>query len=191
MKGSNETKQKLINITRQMIDMNGVDSVSMRDLGKEMGLSRSAVYVYFKNKDDLLAAIVTENFESLKNSIYKSIGEIKDSRKLAYEVLQTFYNFGMKHQEHYKLMFLKQWDKEQYDNLHTAAIELFEIFYKCLENPSAQKNSVRKSPRQLTAMVSAFILGLVELNSTGHLEPEKGFDDSTGLINSFLDLIFI
>lgn len=40
-------------------------------------------------------------------------------------------------------------------------------------------------------MAFAFIYGLVELNSTGHLEPEKGFDDPTGLIGSFLDLIFV
>lgn len=32
---------------------------------------------------------------------------------------------------------------------------------------------------------------LVELNSTGHLEPEKGLDDPTSLIDSFVDLIFV
>ncbi|MDP4087414.1 MAG: TetR/AcrR family transcriptional regulator, partial [Bacillota bacterium] len=82
MKNSNDTKQKLIDVTRQMIDTNGVDSVSMRDLGKEMNLSRSAVYVYFKNKEDLLAAIVTEDFETLKNRIGKLVELIDDPRKL-------------------------------------------------------------------------------------------------------------
>ncbi|MDD7795397.1 TetR/AcrR family transcriptional regulator [Clostridium sp. 'White wine YQ'] len=191
MKSSNDTKQKLIDVTRQMIDTNGVDSVSMRDLGKETNLSRSAVYVYFKNKDDLLAAIVTEDFETLKSRICKLIGEIKDPRKLVYEVLYTFYDFGINNKEHYKLMFLKQWDKEQYDNLHIAAIEVFGMFYQCLEKPHEQRYTVSKSPKQLTAMVSSFILGLVELNSTGHLEPEKGLDDPTSLIDSFVDLIFV
>jgi AcrR family transcriptional regulator len=191
MKNSTDTKQKLINVTRQMIDMSGVDSVSMRDLGKEMNLSRSAVYVYFKNKEDLLAAIVTEDFQMLKGQIDKLTQEITDSRRLVYEVLFAFYDFGINNQEHYKLMFLRQWDKDQYDNLHIAAIEVFEIFYKCLEKPHQQKYTVNKSPKQLTGMISSFILGLVELNSNGHLEPEKGFDDPTALINSFVDLIFI
>lgn len=39
-------------------------------------------------------------------------------------------------------------------------------------------------------MISSFIVGLVELNSAGHLESEKGLDDPTALINSFLDIIF-
>ncbi len=190
MKNSNDTKQRLIDVTRKMIDANGVDSVSMRDLGKEMNLSRGAVYVYFKNKEELLAAIVTENFEMLNSRIYKLSSEIDEPRKLVYEILFTFYNFGIKNQEHYKLMFLKQWDKEQYGNLHIAAIEVFGVFYKCFEKSHEQKYTANKSPIQLTAMVSAFIIGLVELNSSGHIEPEKGFDDPTALINSFVDLIF-
>lgn len=191
MVSKNDTKQKLLDVTRQMIDTNGIGSVSMRDLGKEMNLSRSAVYRHFKNKDDLLAAIVTENFGMLISRLHKLIREIDDSRKLFYEILYTFYDFSIKNYEHYQLMFIKQWDKNQYENLHTSAFELFRIIYNCLEKAHGQKHTVSKSPKQLTAIASAFIIGLVELNSAGHLESEKGFDDPTGLINSFLDLMFV
>lgn len=191
MKNSNDTKQKLIDVTRQMIDKNGVNSVSMRDLGKETNLSRGAVYVYFKNKDDLLATIVTENWEMLKSRLSKLIEAITVPRKLVYEVLYTFYDFGINNQEHCELMFRKQWPKDQYLSLHISAIEVFGLIYKSIEKAHEQKCTISKSPKQLTAMASAFIYGLVELNSTGHLEPEKGFDDPTGLIHSFLDLIFV
>ena len=187
----NDKKQKLLDVTRQMIDTNGIDSVSMRDLGKEMNLSRSAVYRHFKNKDDLLAAIVIEDFGMLISHLHKLIGEIDDSRTLFSEMLYTFYDFSIKNYEHYQLMFIKQWDKNQYENLHTSAFELFRIIYNCFEKAHGQKHTVSKSPKQLTAMGSAFIIGLVELNSAGHLESEKGFDDPTGLINSFLDLMFV
>jgi AcrR family transcriptional regulator len=191
MKSSNETKQKLINVTKQMIDTNGIDSVSMRELGKEMELSRSAVYRHFKNKEDLLAAIVTENFETIKSRICQLIDEINDPRKLVYAMLYTYYDFGIKNQEHYQLMFRKQWNKEQYPNMHISAYELFEIIEKCIEKAQAQKCNSRKSTKQLVAMVAAFIHGLVELNSAGHLESEKGLDDPTSLIHSFVDLIFV
>lgn len=191
MENGIDTKQKLLDVTRQMIDTNGIDSVSMRDLGKEMNLSRSAVYRHFKHKDDLLASIVTENFDMLISRLRKLTGEIDDPRKLVSEILYTLYDFGIKNYEHYQLMFIKQWDKNQYENLHISAFELFRIIYNCLEKAHGQKHTVSKSPKQLTAMGSAFIIGLVELNSAGHLESEKGFDDPTGLINSFLDLMFV
>lgn len=191
MRNTLDTKQKLIDVTRQMIDASGVDSVSMRDLGKEMNLSRGAVYVYFKNKDDLLAAVTTENFETINNRFYQLIGEIDDPRKLVYEVLYTFYDFGIKNQEHVQLMFRKHWDKELYHNLHISAAETFRTFYSCLEKAHEQKKTIKQSPKQLTAMVSAFIAGLVDLNASGHLEPEKGFDDPIGLIHSFIEVIFV
>jgi len=60
-----------------------------------------------------------------------------------------------------------------------------------LETAHERNYTIRKSPKQLTAMASAFIAGLVDLNSAGHLEPEKGLDDPTDLIHSFVDLIFV
>ena len=82
MKATTDIKRKLVAVTRHMIDTNGIDSVSMRDLGKEMNLSRSAVYRHFKNKEDLLAAITTESFEIINRRIDKLMGEIDDSKEL-------------------------------------------------------------------------------------------------------------
>ena len=190
MKSSNETKQKLMEATRHMIDTDGLDSVSMRDLGKEVNLSRSAVYRHFKNKDDLLAAIAAQDFEMIKNHIFKLIEKIDDPKKLIYEIFYSFYNFGIRNQEQYQLMFRKQWNREQYPDLYISAFEVYGVIEKCLGKAQKQKYTINKSPSQLTAMISAFIVGLVELNSAGHLESEKGLDDPTALINSFLGIIF-
>jgi AcrR family transcriptional regulator len=190
MKSNNETKQKLIDVTRQMIDKNGIDSVSMRDLGTEMGLSRGAVYRHFKNKEYLLAAIATEDFEIINSRICELIGQIDDPIKLIYAILYAYYDFGINNREHYHLMFRKQWDREEYFDLHLSAFKLFKLIEKCLGKAHEQKCDIRTPQKQLTGMVLAFIQGLIELNSAGHQESEKGLDDPTGLINSFVDLIF-
>ncbi|MDF2961934.1 MAG: hypothetical protein K0S39_3669 [Paenibacillus sp.] len=183
----NDTKQKLIHITRQMIDQLGIDAISMRELGKEMNLSRSAMYRHFKNKEDLLAAIVAENFEMLTGNIRKIIENINDSRKLLYAILYAYFDYGIKNPEHYQLMFRKQWDKELYPDLYYSAFEIFKLVEMCLE----KAGNIRKTPTQSTAIMYAFIHGLVELNSAQHSESEKGLDNPTNLIDSFLDLIFI
>ncbi|HBF38588.1 MAG TPA: TetR/AcrR family transcriptional regulator [Firmicutes bacterium] len=190
MKSNHDTKQKLIDVTRRMIDINGIASVNMRDLGKEMNLSRSAVYRHFKNKDDLLAAIVAENFEILINSMSKLIEEISDSRKLICAILYKYYDFGVCNREQYQLMFQKQWDKEQFSDLYILASKPFKMVEKRFEKIQKLECDMQKSPKELTAMVYAFIHGLVELNYSGHLEAEKGLDNPASLINSFVDMIF-
>ena len=186
---NNDTKRKLLDVTRHMIDTNGVDSVSMRDLGKEMNLSRSAVYRHFKNKEDLLAAITTENFKMVNMRINKLVGEIDNPKELIYAVLYTYYDFGVSNPEHYQLMSRKQWSKEDYPDLHVSAFKLYEVIGGCLHKVQEQTNTLSNSPQQLTAMTGAFIHGLVELSNTGHLEANKGLDDPARLIHSYLDVI--
>lgn len=188
MKNSNETKQRLIDATRQMIDAKGVDKVSLRELGKELDLSRSAVYVYFKNKEDLLAAVVIEDFKTLRDELQKLVENSDAPRTLIREMLLYFYDFGINNPEHYKLMFLKQWESTQHDLLHQEAAELFKIFFSFFDDLKASK--LLSSSKQLSAITSSFILGLVEMNSAGHLEPEKGLDDHEKVIDSFVQLIF-
>lgn len=191
MNTNNDTKRKLIDVTRHMIDTNGIDSVSMRDLGKEMNLSRSAVYRHFKSKEDLLAAITAENFEVLNRRIDKLMGEIDDPKELIYAVLYTHYDYGISNPEHYRLMSQKQWNKEEYPDLHSSAFKLYELIERCLQKAQERTHTFSKSSRHLTAMIGAFIHGLIELSFAGHLEAEKGFDDPSGLIKSFLDIILV
>ena len=61
----NETKQNLLRVTRNLIDNKGIEAVSMREVGRFAGLSRTAAYRHFKNKQSLLAEIVTEDFNIL------------------------------------------------------------------------------------------------------------------------------
>lgn len=183
----NNTKQRLIQITRQMIDQHGVDALSMRELGKEMNMSRSAVYRHFKNKEDLLAAIVVENFLQLKSNISKLVEDNSDPRKLFYVILCTYYDYGMKNKEHYRLMFQKQWDQNLYPDISNSAFAIFDLVEMRLE----RAGNTHKSPKQLTAIIFSFIHGLVELNSAQHSEIEKGLNNPADLIDAFLDLIFI
>ncbi|AOZ92938.1 TetR/AcrR family transcriptional regulator [Paenibacillus crassostreae] len=187
MKNNNDTKQKLIYTTREMIELQGIDALNMRDLGKKMNLSRSAVYRHFKGKEDLLAVIVGENFKLLNNNMRELIGNINDPRRLMNAILCTYYDYGITNKEYYKLMFQKQWDKELYPDLYNSAFIIFEVVENCLE----KAGNIRKSPNQSTAIMFAFIHGLVELNAAEHSEAEKGLDNPINLIQSFLDLIFI
>ncbi|MGO4109405.1 TetR/AcrR family transcriptional regulator [Paenibacillus sp. YAF4_2] len=187
---SNATRKKLLEVTRHMIDEGGVDSVNMRDLGKGMNLSRSAVYRHFKNKEDLLAVIVSENFEVLNQIIAALMLNAKDIRGQIVSILEAFYRYGIQNQEHYQLMFRKQWDKELYPELYLLAFQSFGAIEQHLGQARGQTYKIKKSPKETTALMFAFIHGLVELNAYGHHEEKKGMDDADRLIHSFVDLIF-
>lgn len=189
MESTGGTRQRLIAVTRGMIDAAGVDSVSMRDLGRAMGLSRTAVYRHFADKDTLLAAVATEDFRALSDSLAGLRNGIDDPRELVHEILHRFYDFGMASHERFGLMFFRHWEREVHEDLDGAARELFAVIHRAIEQAHGQGVPGGRSPRQLTAMSAAFVTGLVEFNRAGHVEPEKGFGDPSGLIDAFFDAI--
>ena len=57
--------------TRQFTEK-GVEKVSMRSLAKELGYSATALYSYYKNKDEILDAAMTAAFERLAATMQKA-----------------------------------------------------------------------------------------------------------------------
>lgn len=54
------TPERIINAAIALIDADGIDALSMRDLGRKLGSSTMAVYRYFESKDQLLDAVIDQ-----------------------------------------------------------------------------------------------------------------------------------
>ena len=70
-------------------------------------------------------------------------------------------------------MFTTKWDKDRHAELHDVAATLFKIIFSCLDRANVEGNMANKSTRQLAALGASFIVGLAELNSSGHIETER------------------
>ncbi|MCP4137738.1 MAG: TetR/AcrR family transcriptional regulator [bacterium] len=186
---NSETKQLLLNVTRGLVDTSGVEAVSMREVGKLAGLSRTALYRHFENKESLLATIVVENFIVLKEEINKLEGTVKNSRELLIEIFVTYYDFGLENPGHYQLMFNTKWDDTRFPGIHHAA---YSVFQKVSFFVSEAASGLITDPKILiekTAILYAFIHGLVELHLIGHTEISKGLDDAKLLIHHMVESI--
>ena len=188
---SSETKQTLLRITREMIDSKGVEVVSMRKIGRRAGLSRTALYRHFKNKEALLAAIVTENFEILLMNMVELENNPTDSRQFLVKMLNEYYQFGMGNTEHYQLMFNITWDTETFPELRNVAHAVYKKTAEYVAKALEQGNPSQHTTKEATAIIYAFIHGLVELHMAGHTEEEKGLDDPGLLIDRMIDAVFL
>lgn len=54
------TRSKIIRTVRTLIARHGAEGVSMRTIGKDLGIAQSVLYYYFPNKDALLRAMFDE-----------------------------------------------------------------------------------------------------------------------------------
>ena len=186
---NNDTKNILLRVTRELIDNNGIEAVSMRTVGKNAGLSRTALYRHFNNKESLLAAIVVEDFIMLGESIKKLEQTAGKPKQLLFKILIAYYDFAINNSEHYKLMFNTKWDKIKYPEIKQSAYKIFEKVSLVISKVIPDKQSNKKMLIKKTAILYAFIYGLAGLHLNEHNEVSKGLDDIKVLINHMLDAL--
>jgi AcrR family transcriptional regulator len=187
---NNVTKQNLLKVTRNLIDSRGVEAISMRVVGRNAGLSRTASYRHFKNKQSLLAAIVVEDFENFSSAILELENKPTHPKQFLAKLLKSYHSFAMENPEHYQLMFNTKWDNEKFPEIETIAFQVFKKTEEYVKNAIKVSDSAFHSTKEATAILYSFIHGLVELNLIGHKEISKGLNNPGLLIDKFVDSIF-
>lgn len=90
-------KLAIIEVAEGILHEKGLDAVTIRNVAKEAGLSSGAIYMYFKNKEELLLCMLIQNLKILKTdmqSAMDSTNPIDIIKKMGYHYKQYFARFG-------------------------------------------------------------------------------------------------
>ncbi len=64
-----KTRQKLINIARQLFAKNGVANTTMNDIAVASGKGRRTLYTYFNSKEEVYSAVIESELERLSDKL--------------------------------------------------------------------------------------------------------------------------
>ena len=67
--GNIKTRNKLIDVARQLFAKNGLDDTTMNDIAVASGRGRRTLYTYFKSKDEVFEAVVEQEMEHMSNRL--------------------------------------------------------------------------------------------------------------------------
>ncbi len=124
-----DLRRALIEATRQMIRDGGVEAVSLRKLAERVGVSRTAAYHYFRDKNVLLCTLAEEGFQRWQRQVAQICAD--DSRPPAarFHAYITWYmTNAADNPEYYDLMFGRAiWKRQSAtDSLKTIAYAVFQ-----------------------------------------------------------------
>jgi AcrR family transcriptional regulator len=98
-------RRALLDEALRTIQTNGVDQLTMRTLGERLGVSRSALYRHFADKQALLAAAGCEGFSMLRRAVTDA-WEQNGHGSIGFEAMAKAYvEFAVAHPSHYRVMF--------------------------------------------------------------------------------------
>ncbi|MFC4403424.1 TetR/AcrR family transcriptional regulator [Gracilibacillus xinjiangensis] len=105
------TQQMIIDVAHKLFVEEGYQNVSMRKIAKSLGYSHGAIYYHFKNKADLLTAMVDQDFAMINNEMDKLEQLNLSKKEKLRQLLLGYIKFGVTYKNHYEVMFLLR-DKE-------------------------------------------------------------------------------
>lgn len=97
-------KQELILCACKLCEQNGYETLSMRSIAKESGVSQTAPYRHFETKESLYASVAMEGFKKLSKVTSIDTSQ-KVTKKKLIETSVNYINFGLENANTYDLMF--------------------------------------------------------------------------------------
>jgi AcrR family transcriptional regulator len=101
-----EFRREILDAARELFINEGYEKFSMRRLAEKIGYSATTIYLYFKDKDDLLFAICEEFFEHFSAQLNLIRSASQDPVETLRQSLLYLMEFGLKNPNQYKVIFL-------------------------------------------------------------------------------------
>lgn len=102
-----DLKSALLDETARILREEGEGALSLRLLAANIGVSRTAPYHHFKDKQSLLCAVAEEGFSrfnlTMKMALEKARG--KNGQETMRDYVRTYVNFAVTNREYYDLMY--------------------------------------------------------------------------------------
>jgi AcrR family transcriptional regulator len=115
-------RERLCEAAERLFAEKGHEAVTMRQLAMELGVSPMTPYRYFKDKDDILAAVRANGFDRFAEALEAAYEAPGDAREKGAKVGEAYIAFAFANPQTYKLMFdLNQPNESQYPDLVRAA----------------------------------------------------------------------
>lgn len=90
-------KQAIVEVAEEILRDKGLDAVTIRNVAKKAGLSSGSMYMYFKNKEELLLSMLIQNLSILREDMVTCIDKqnpLEAIKKMACHYKRYFIRFG-------------------------------------------------------------------------------------------------
>ena len=190
-----ERKTEITSAARQLFVERGVENVTTREIASRVGISQTALFTYYKTKDDILDQLMVDAFGELAKSLAAAEENATNTIDWLRGLIKGYVQFGLTYPDEYRLAFMlvkpaKTGPHEQQGAVQQIAFPIF----RRLEERIAQAmrgGSIRKdlgSPMLVAQTLWASMHGLTAL-LIARPRPHFPWEDQDRLISGQIEII--
>jgi AcrR family transcriptional regulator len=148
------------------LETGGTQALSLRELGRELGVSHTAFRRHFVDKQALLDALAVEGFERLGSTLARAVGDREqhfDARLI--KLARAYVRFATKYPTLMGLMFSAKHHADAPAELIEASERAFAIGPLTVSEGQSTGAVVEGDPGRLALAASAAVQGLVAIST--------------------------
>jgi AcrR family transcriptional regulator len=156
-----EMRKLIISAAMEMFVKDGFEKTSIRNIADKIEYSPATIYLYYKDKDELLYEVQGQAFLELYEAFSREVTATDPMDRLR-QLLHAYVDFGLEHRDLYDLMFIlrspmKAVDENDWPNCDEAFLFLITTLEGCMDK-------LRYTDIRLAALsIWSFCHGLISL----------------------------
>jgi AcrR family transcriptional regulator len=171
-------RQEILDAASELFVRNGYENVSMRRIAGKIEYSPTTIYIYFKDKAELLEQVCKETFARLVQRLSKIMEQPGDPAEQLKRGLLAYIEFGLQNPHHYRATFMmpipEGFDKAKYHDKDSPGMQAFSFLIRgvteCVKAGKMPATNVELASQTLWAGVH----GITSLLITHHTFPWVG-----------------
>ena len=163
--------QEILCAACELLEEHNIASLSLRQVAKRVGVSHTAPYRHFKDKEDLLAGVAGVGFKQLTQKMAAAVAaNIDDPAAQLQELAHGYVNMALRHPQCTQLMFsgILPCD-DTYPELKASGDTAFDGLKSIIEEGQSSGAFVKGEVEALALSAWATIHGLASLIISGNL----------------------
>jgi AcrR family transcriptional regulator len=173
-------RQEILDAASELFVREGFENVSMRRIADKIEYSPTTIYLYFKDKAELLESVCRETFGRLSQRLTKIMEQPADPVERLKRGLHAYIEFGLENPHHYRATFMmpipEGIDPKKHVNPDSPGMQAFDFMRRCVYDCLAAEKMRLKDAELASQVLWAGIHGITSLLITHEQFPWVGRD---------------
>ena len=171
-------RKTLLAASVRLIESDGIDALSLREVARRAGVTHGAPYHHFKDKGALLAAIAEDGFAQLRDGMIAArLLRTRADERLAV-IGRAYVRFAVENAGYFQVMFRA--GKRGATARGPVSGQAFQVLVETVEDAQREGLAPRGDPRPLVLLAWSAVHGLASLWLDGALHPDLGDAETIG-----------
>lgn len=175
-------REEILEVSKDILIQDGFSKMSMRRIARRANVTATSIYLYFKNKDDLLLALIEESINDLKNALQEVVDPGKDFIQQLEDMARAYIRFALDHPKEYEIIYMvrpeemPKYPREKFNEVRSA----YELLAGIISNGKEQNLIEVEDPLISAYTIWAQIHGVVSVMLNKRLDtriPREKFTD--------------